>query len=94
MMNTLVWSCTMNGELTSHTVDLTHWNSTHRILITVGTMNWGTLPSSSSSSCIFRLLLYVVLSVLRYVQYLPIQYTVCIVRLCMAAGGGHAGQEW
>ena len=66
-MSTLVWSCTMNGELTSHTVDLTHWNSTHCILITVGTMNWGTLPSLLSSSCIFHSLLYVMLNVLRYV---------------------------
>ena len=55
MMKTLLWSCTMNGKLTSHTVDLTHWNSTHCILTTVGTMNWGTLLSLSSSCYISQL---------------------------------------
>ena len=83
----------MNVELTSHTVDLTHWNSTHRILITVGTMNWGTLLPLSSSFYIFRLLFPQILKTLRcdIPWSVSVKHYFCIL---MVAGSNNGGQKW
>ena len=85
----------MNGQLTSHTVDLTHWNSTHCILITAGTMNWGTLLPLSSSFYIFQLLFFQILKTSRY----DIHWSVLVkhymyLHVLTAAGSDNGGQKW